>query len=139
MFLRVFKLIVCIVFITTQSFSQDFSALWEGHYSYNEIVDVVEGNNKIYAAAESAFFEYDVLTGKIRTITTVQGLSGEEITTLLYSEEYQYVVLGYETGLIEIYSEIDGSVLTVIDILEKQNITPARKRINHFFEHEGLV
>ncbi|GAB5563539.1 MAG: two-component regulator propeller domain-containing protein [Winogradskyella sp.] len=139
MFLRVFKLIVCIVFITTQSFSQDFSALWEGHYSYNEIVDVVEGNNKIYAAAESAFFEYDVLTGEIRTITTVQGLSGEEITTLLYSEEYQYVVLGYETGLIEIYSEIDGSVLSVIDILEKQNITPARKRINHFFEYEGLV
>ncbi len=139
MFLRVFKFSVFILFITTQSYSQDFSALWEGHYSYIEIVDVVEGNNKIYAAAESAFFEYDILTGEIKTITTVQGLSGEEITTLLYSEAYQYVVLGYETGLIEIYSEIDGSVLSVIDILEKQNITPARKRINHFYEHEGLV
>jgi hypothetical protein len=119
--------------------AQDFSTLWQAHFSYNDIVDVVSGNNKIYAAAQNAVFEYDTLTEEINTITTVEGLSGEQITTILYSAEFQYLVIGYETGLIEVYSETDDSVLTVVDILEKENITPANKSINHFYEHEGLV
>lgn len=119
--------------------AQDFSTLWQAHFSYNDIVDVVSGNNKIYAAAQNAVFEYDTLTEEINTITTVEGLSGEQITTILYSAEFQYLVIGYETGLIEVYSETDNSVLTVVDILEKENITPANKSINHFYEHEGLV
>ena len=119
--------------------AQDFSTLWHAHFSYNDIVDVVGGNDRIYAAAQNAVFEYDILTQEINTITTVEGLSGEQITTIFYSEEFQYLVIGYETGLIEVYSEIDDSVLTVVDILEKENITPDNKSINHFYEHEGLV
>ncbi|APY08620.1 ABC transporter substrate-binding protein [Winogradskyella sp. J14-2] len=119
--------------------AQDFSTLWQAHFSYNNIVDVVSGNNKIYAAAQNAVFEHNTLTEEINTITTVEGLSGEQITTILYSAQFQSLVIGYETGLIEIYSETDDSVLTVVDILEKENITPANKSINHFYEHEGLV
>ncbi|WP_179004162.1 type IX secretion system anionic LPS delivery protein PorZ [Winogradskyella forsetii] len=121
------------------SYGQDFSSLWQAHYSYNNIVDVVSGDNKIYAAAENAIFEYDVLTNEVTTITTIDGLSGEQITTISYSEFYQYLIIGYETGLIELYSETDREVLTIVDILEKQNITPLNKRINHFYENEGLV
>ena len=58
-----------------EGYSQDFSSLWQAHYSYNDIVDVVEGNNKIYAAAQNAIFEYDSLSGELKTITTVEGLS----------------------------------------------------------------
>ena len=119
--------------------AQDFSTLWQAHFSYNDIVDVVSGTNKIYAAAQNAVFEYDTLTEEIKTITTVEGLSGEQITTILYSEEFQYLVVGYETGLIEVYSETDNSVLSVVDILEKENITPDNKSINHFYEYDGLV
>jgi hypothetical protein len=120
-------------------YSQDFSVLWQSHYSYNEIIDVVNADNRIYAAAQNAVFEYDTLDGELRTITTVEGLSGQEITTIYYSEIYQYLLIGYETGLIEVYSETDSSVLTIVDILDKQNITPENKRINHFYENNGFV
>lgn len=122
-----------------RSYSQDFSTLWQAHYSYNDIIDVVEGDNKIYAASQNAVFQYDTLTQELNTITTVQGLSGEQITTIYYSEAYQYLLVGYETGLIEVYLETDESVLTVVDILEKQNITPVNKQINHFYENDGLI
>jgi hypothetical protein len=135
----VFKLLLFFFGLSLHVDAQDFSALWQAHFSYNDIVDVVSGTNKIYAAAQNAVFEYDTLTEEITTITTVEGLSGEQITTILYSEEFQYLVVGYETGLLEVYSEIDGSVLTIVDILEKENITPANKSINHLYEHEGLV
>ncbi len=135
----VFKIFILLLGISASSYSQDFEALWQSHYSYNNIVDVVSGENKIYAAAENAVFEYDVLTNELKTLTTVDGLSGEQITTIYYSVAYQYLVIGYETGLIEVYSETDESVLTVVDILDKQNITPVNKRINHFYENEGLI
>ena len=125
--------------INALCYSQDFSTLWQSHYSYNNIVDVVHGPNKTFAAAQNAIFEYDVVTQEMKTITTVEGLSGQEISTIYYSQLFQYLIIGYNTGLIEIYSETDESVLTVVDILEKDNITPANKRINHFFEYEGLV
>ncbi|WP_299520728.1 two-component regulator propeller domain-containing protein [Winogradskyella sp.] len=133
-------LLVSLAFlILLKGYSQDFSSLWQAHYSYNDIVDVVEGNNKIYAAAQNAIFGYDTLSDQMNTITTVEGLSGEQITTIYYSEFYQSLLIGYETGLIEIYFETDESVLSVVDILEKENIAPSRKRINHFYEHEGFV
>jgi hypothetical protein len=125
--------------LSVNSYSQDFSALWTGHYSYNDIVDVVSGDDKIYAAAQNAIFEYETLAEELKTITTVQGLSGEQITTIAYSEAFQYLIIGYETGLMEIYSETDNSVLTIVDILDKENITPVNKRINHFYEHQGLI
>jgi len=125
--------------ISFRSYSQDFSTLWQAHYSYNDIIDVVEGDNKIYAASQNAIFQYDTLTQELNTITTVQGLSGEQITTIYYSEAYQYLLVGYETGLIEVYLETDESVLTVVDILDKQNITPVNKQINHFYENDGLI
>lgn len=119
--------------------AQDFSALWQSHYSYNAIVDVVKGNGKLYAASQNAVFEYDVASTALKTITTVEGLSGQQISALYYSEQYQYLIIGYETGLIEVYSDTDNSVLTVVDILEKQNITPNNKRINHFYEDNGFI
>ena len=135
----VFKIYLFVFGLTVSSYGQDFSTLWQGHYSYNNIVDVVKGENKIYAAAQNAIFQYDVLTSNLSTLTTIEGLSGEQITTLYYSEIYQYLLIGYETGLIEIFTETDESVFSVVDILEKQNITPANKRINHFYENNGLV
>lgn len=135
-FLRIVSLVL---FVSSTCYGQDFSALWQGHFSYNRIIDVVKGDDKIYAAAENAVFEYDDFSGEIKTITTVEGLSGLTITSIYYSEIYQSLLIGYETGLIEVYSETDTNVLKVVDILEKQNITPVNKRINHFYEYDGFV
>ncbi len=119
--------------------SQDFSTLWEGYFSYFNIVDVTRSNEKIYAAAENAIFSYDVNTNEIQTITTIDGLSGDNISTIEYSNEFDLLLIGYETGLIEVYFETDEGILSVVDILEKETISPAIKGINHFNEHEGLV
>ena len=135
----VFKIFILVFGLSASCYSQDFSALWQGHFSYNSIVDVVSGEHKIYAAGENAIFQYDTLTNEILTITTIEGLSGDSITTIYYSEIYQYLLIGYESGLIELYSESDESILTIVDILDKQNITPANKKINHFYEDDGLV
>jgi len=120
-------------------FSQDYSALWEGYFSYYNIKDVTQGNNKIYAASENAIFSYDLDTNELQNITTVNGLSGQTITKIKYSEDYQLLMIGYVNGLIEIVFDNDEEVLSVVDILDKETIAPNVKRINHFDEHNGLV
>lgn len=133
---------IIIVLLTLVSFkgtSQDFSTLWEGYFSYFEIRDITRSEDKIFAASENAIFSYDVFSNEIETLTTINGLSGESITTITYSEDFDVLIVGYETGLIEIIFDTTTEILSVVDILEKETISPALKRINHFYEYEGLL
>ncbi|WP_298238736.1 two-component regulator propeller domain-containing protein [uncultured Algibacter sp.] len=134
------KLILLTFFlIPLLQFSQDFSELWEGHFSYNNISEVVHGNNKIYASAENAIFSYDTVTNELEKITTINGLSGENINTINYSKTFELLIVGYENGLIEILFDNDDDVLSVVDIIEKPTILPANRGINHFNIIDNLV
>jgi len=118
---------------------QDFSDEWQGHFSYNNIVDVTQGSSKLYAASENAVFTYDFETQELSEISSINGLSGENISNIHYSEEYGLLIIGYKNGLIEIVSDTNDDVLTVVDILDKETIPPTDKNINHFNEFEGVV
>jgi hypothetical protein len=132
---------IMFIFLALAAFkarSQDFSSLWEGYFSYVDIKDISRGNDRIFAASENAIFSYDIFSNEIDEITTIEGLSGETISTISYSEEFNLLVVGYETGLIEIVFD-DGDILSVVDILEKESISPVLKQINHFNEDQGLL
>jgi len=119
--------------------AQDFTALWEGHFSYLNIKDVVHANGKIYAASENAVFSYDLERQELEKISTINGLSGAFISSIYYSENFNQLIIGYVNGLIEILEESTGEVITVVDIVEKQTIPPNDKRINHFNEYDAKV
>lgn len=132
--------LICIVF--AQSFllqAQNFEDEWTGFFSYNEVIDIVHGDDVIYAASENALFKYDLSTQETQTISTVNGLSGESISTLYYSEANNLLIIGYETGLLEVLVDDEDNVLKVVDILEKQSIPPDQKRINHFNEYNNIL
>ncbi|CAH8282957.1 hypothetical protein EV196_101516 [Mariniflexile fucanivorans] len=134
------RLIVFIICLTPLlQYAQDFSALWKGHFSYNSIKEVVQGNNKIYAAGENAVFSIDLISNEIKQLNTVNGLSGESISTIYYSDTYELLIIGYENGLIEIAFDNDDEILTVVDIVEKPTIPAVQKKINHFNPYGNLV
>ena len=112
---------------------------WEGHFSYNNIKSVANGDGKIFVASENVLFTYDVFTNELETITTIEGLSGEFITTIHYSNNNNLIIIGYDTGLMEVYNLSTKSVLKVVDILNKTTISPENRRINHFYEHNNVV
>lgn len=128
-----------IIFSVHELKAQDFSALWNSHFSYFNIIDITRSDSKIYAAAENVVFSYDVNSNEIKTITTVDGLSGNLISTIEYSQDNQLLLIGYKTGLIEIYFESDQSIRTIVDILEKRSIDPTIKTINDFYEYQGFA
>lgn len=137
MYKRLIVIIICL--FPLLPFAQDFSVLWKGHFSYNNIKEVVRGTNKIYAAAENAIFSYDIQTNELKELNTVNGLSGETISTIYYSEAYELLVIGYDNGLIEIAFDNDDDILSIVDIIDKPTIPPTNKRINHFSSYGNVV
>lgn len=125
--------------LSSLAVGQNYQDRWTGHFSYVSIKDISQGDNKVFVAAENAIFIYDLYTGKIKTMSTINGLSGDFITTIHYSEQFKLLIIGYENGLINIVKEGEERVLKVVDILEKQSIPPDRKHINSFNEHDGKL
>lgn len=128
------------LFVSSLMQAQNFEDLWTDYFSYVSIKDISQGDDQIFVAAENAVFIYDLSTEEITTISSVQGLSGEAISAMHYSQETDLLTIGYENGLIEVVNTAeDYDVLKVVDILDKLNIPPNTKRINHFTENEGKL
>ena len=119
------------------SFAQN-KLSWQGYFSFNEIKDVSESSTTVYAASENALFSKNAATNTIKTTTTVDGLSGQTISAVYYSETFKKTIIGYENGLMIVINEADGSMLKKVDIINKQ-LAPNLKKINHLMEHNGLV
>ena len=111
---------------------------WKGYFSYNQIKDISESNTKIYAAAENALFTKNLATNDIKTINTIDGLSGQTISAIYHSDTFNKTIVGYEDGLMIVINDADGSMLNVVDIINK-NIPANIKRVNHFMEYNGIV
>lgn len=130
---------VVVLFLTLSVNAQNFAKNWTGHYSYNQISAVARGNGKVYAAAQNAVFTYERATGETTTISSIQGLSGENISSLYYVESDNLLFVGYENGLIDVYNPSDQSVFTFVDIVDKQTVTPPQKQINDFYENNNRL
>ncbi len=111
---------------------------WKGYFSYNQIKDISESNTKIYAAAENALFTKNLASNDIKTVNTIDGLSGQTISAVYHSDTFNKTVVGYEDGLMIVINDADGSILNVVDIINK-NIPSNIKRVNHFIEYDGIV
>ena len=125
-----------LVFIQN-SFAQS-NLLWQGYFSYNEIKDVSAAATVVYAASENALFSKNNVTNVIKTTNTIDGLSGQTISSVYHSATFNKTLIGYENGLIIVINEADGSLVNVVDIISKQ-LPPNIKKINHFMESAGIA
>lgn len=118
-------------------FSQtDYSTSWEDFYSYNNVKDFTKVDNVIYALADNAVFTYDVISGEINKLSSVQGLSGEPTTAIFYNKEFKRLVIGYENGLVEVV-DADGSITISSDIVNFNQ--SGEKSINHISEFNSKL
>ncbi len=133
------KILAALLFLFALSTAaQDYSASWKGYFSYTNINDITYGDGKVYAAAQNSVFSYDAATDVINTFSTIEGLSGETISAIYYSERAKALFVGYTSGLIDVVRQ-NEEVLTVVAIVNKTSIPPNEKQINHFLERDGIL
>ena len=134
-----FYVVIIFFAFSTFSWGQNEDASWIGHFSYLNIKEVVHGETIFYAASDNSIFSYDPVTKQLETITTLNGLAGELISTIHYSTNYQLLLIGYQNGLIEVFKETENQVLKVVDVVNKTTIPSSQKKINHFNELDSVV
>ncbi|MBU0941672.1 MAG: T9SS type A sorting domain-containing protein [Bacteroidetes bacterium] len=111
---------------------------WQGYFSYNEIKAISSSPAAIFAASENALFSKNTVDNQIKTINTVDGLSGQTISSLYYSTTYKKTFVGYENGLMIVIDTESGKMVSVVDIINKQ-LSPRIKKINDFMEQGKFV
>jgi hypothetical protein len=118
-------------------FSQN-SQFWKGYFSYKEIKDISQSPTVFFAAAENALFSKNLTTNTLKTTNTIDGLSGQTITSLYHSVAYNKTIIGYENGLIVIVNVVDGTMINVVDIITN-GVNQNLKKINHFMEYNNIL
>ena len=66
-------------------------------------------------------------------------MSGDFISNIYYSPNFNKLIIGYENGLIQIVDFNDNNITTVYDIIEKTTIPPNKKKINELTEVGNII
>ena len=130
---------IFVIFFSFLSTPLCLSQNWNGHFSYYNSIDTSTGNGKIFTASENAIYIYSSQTDQLETLTTIDGLSGDFISNIHYSSNFNKLIIGYENGLIQIVDFTNDNVLTIYDIIEKATIPPNKKYINQITEFEDII
>ncbi len=133
---KFFLLFVFFVF-NTISFSQN-NLLWKGYPSFNEIKDISQSSTKVFAASQNAVLSQNISTNDIKTRNTVDGLSGQTISTIYHSTIFNKTLIGYENGLMIVVNEANGTIFNAVGIIQKA-IPSNIKKINNFYENNGII
>ena len=114
--------------------------LWEGYFSYNEVRDLSESENRLFAACETALFSKNRSTNEIKTFNTVDGLSGETISTIYHSQVSNRTFVGHDNGLLIMINEATEEITLLVGIRDQAGgIPPNKKKINHIYEHNSKL
>lgn len=129
--------ILTFLYVSTTLWAQtDYSKNWEDFYSYNNVKDFIKTENEIHAIVDNAIFTYNELNGEITKTSSVNGLSGELTSSVFYSTTYEKLIVGYETGLIEIID--NNNNITILKDIVNFNFS-GDKSINNIIGYNNKL
>ncbi len=131
------KKLLLFLFLSFSLFSYAQQQLWKGYFSFNEITDVCDFENKVYASTKNSVFNKDLMTNVLTTLTSVNDVKSDEITAIFQTSN-QYTLLGNKNGLLVLIKP-DGTTFNKVDIITDVPVPANSKRINDFYEFNGKV
>jgi hypothetical protein len=119
----------------TLLFSQTGTGEWRLHVPNRKCLDVVKGNGMVYSAYDKGIVEYDISSGELSLMTSVNSLSDNGISAVLYAQSSDALIIGYSNGNIDIYKDLRITNVPAIKLAQ----FPGSKRINRIVERNGAV
>lgn len=108
---------------------------WRTHLPFSEVRSVVPFEGQIVAAAPQALFTLHPEDLSLRTYSKVNGLNGSRISTMVVLESTGELLIGYESGTIDL---IKNNRITPLFDITQFNILGS-KQINAAYEIDGRV
>ena len=126
-----------LLFIAFVGYSQN-NQKWQGYFSFNQITDISEATDNIFASSENAFFSKNLTSNNLKTITTVDGLKAETITAFYHSDSVNKSFVGNSNGLLLVVNP-DGTIFFKTGIRDEVPVPAGIKQINHFLEYNNKL
>lgn len=111
---------------------------WQGYFSYNLVKDLAYSPSSIYAGCENTIFSYNIASGTLQTLNSIDGFKPDEISAVYYSEAKQLLFVGNKNGLLLLVKN-DGTVLQKRGIINEIPVSFQLKNINNFYEYQDKI
>ncbi|WP_162051537.1 type IX secretion system anionic LPS delivery protein PorZ [Pontibacter pamirensis] len=120
-----------------EGYGQSSMALgaWQVHVPYQQGKAVADAGDKVYVAADNGLFYYDKEFNTTETITKVDGLREQQISTIGYDAVTHTLVIAYANTQVDLLRE--NTIYNISDIFRKT--VSGEKNINHIFIHNKLA
>jgi hypothetical protein len=124
-------------YFSLSSIAQVAMGKWRTHFAYNNVTQITQSTNKIYAISEGALFSIDKSDGTMEFYSKLNGLSSSDISTIEYDSADQSLLIIYSNGNIDIMSS--GGISNIPDFYNKQ--MSASKDVNHiqFYQNKAYL
>jgi len=127
-----YYIIILLCGLVSISYGQNDSVNWKGYYSYFKVKQIEKNQDELIVTAENSFFKYNLTNASIKKFSSIDGLSGDKISAIKQVQGYDLILIGYKNGLIQVFNTSTNQINFVVDILDKQTISPDQKQINQF-------
>ena len=122
---------------SVSSVAQVAMGKWRTHFAYNNVSQIAQSDNKIFAVSEGALYSVDKQDGGLEFYSKNSGLNGSTISRIEYDSDDKALLIIYSTGNIDIMTS--GGIINLPDLYNKQ--MSSTKDINHilFFQNKAYL
>ncbi|SDY49557.1 Por secretion system C-terminal sorting domain-containing protein [Hymenobacter psychrophilus] len=92
---------------------------WQLHLPTNRGLALAEANDRVYVAAQDAFFYFDKQLSTTRLLSRRDGLSDVGVSVLAYDSVGQQLLVVYQNTNLDLLSLKDGKISNLNDVLRK--------------------
>ena len=129
------KIFILGFLLSTISFSvmaQVAMGKWRTHLSYNNVLQIAQSPNKIFAVSQGALFSVDKQDGSLYFYSKTNGLNGSGIANIEYNPTTQELLIIYSNGNIDALG--NNGIINIPDLYNKQMSTS--KAVHHILFYQ---
>ena len=129
------KIFILGFLLSTISFSvmaQVAMGKWRTHLSYNNVLQIAQSPNKIFAVSQGALFSVDKQDGSLYFYSKTNGLNGSGIANIEYNPTTQELLIIYSNGNIDALG--NSGITNIPDLYNKHMSTS--KTVHHILFYQ---
>ena len=126
---KIYFIAFIISLISMQLNAQVAMGKWRTHFAYNNVDQIAQSENKIFAVSEGALFSIDKEYQGTEFYSKLSGMNDANITRIEYDSFNKQLLIVYLNGNIDVMNS--GGVINIPDLYNKQMSTS--KAVNHIY------
>jgi hypothetical protein len=124
--MRLFSVILILLFLSLQLQGQTPVGSWSDHLIYNTAKNVAVGDEEVLASTGSSLIVYNKGFAELKKLSRISGLTETGISTIAWSSENNTLIIAYVSTNVDLLK--NNTIFNIPDI-SKKNIT-GKKEIN---------